>query len=484
MLKKLIFALLAFSLLTCISFAENVTVSTLPKLGEALTRAASGDHIGVTGALYDSVGFTVNDDVTLESDSYTPGEISLIGSARVVNKGIIEKNAVSFSSGTPSIENLGQLYLNSVPAGAVLTNRGWVMSTGGLDLGGTFILESGSSLNFSVGSVSGSKNVIRMSLGARFVNKTNKTYTAILPDGTGVSLWGNTDFTVIKPSAPKIYLEDTGASGQRMLTITSPDAGATIYFTIDGSDPNIYSNIYQKSVYVSANANVKACARLTNSVMSDIADSLSAAAGINEAAPEPAEPAPAPALPTPAESAPAKVSSPVINISGGTYPCRQMLTLSCDTVGAKIYYTLDGSTPTESSPLYTGTFDIVSSATVKAIAFKADMQPSDLLTEHYRLLSYTVAQTDYSDPVSLDSFWSGCVNRIKAANGKTVTANAADCPYLPVSVIKALNEYPTELVITRSSGKTLTLPAGKAPDDYAPASRVWYSLDFLAASLG
>ncbi len=481
MLKKLISLLLAFSLLTCISFAENVTVSASPKLTAALAESVSGDHICLSADLSDAVGFTVNEGITLEQDSYTAGTVSLVGNARVVNKGVISQNAVRFSSGTPSLENHGKLYLNSVPAGCSVTNHGWVMSSGGLELGGTFILENGGSLNFSTGAVSGSKNIIRMSLGARFVNKSNKTFTAVLPDGNTVNLWGGTDFTVIKPAPPKIYLEDTGAAGQRLLTITAPDAGATIYFTIDGSTPNVLSNIYQKSVYVSENANVKACARLTNSIMSDITDSLSSPAAKPLSAPvEPAPPEPSPAESALSRPIAEKVAVPTVNISGGTYPCRQILALSCATAGAEIHYTLDGSLPTASSPLYTGEFDILSSATVRAIAIKNGMPSSDVLTEYYRLLNYTVTQTDYSDPVSLDAFWSGCVKRIESANGKTVTANAADCPYLPLSVVKALNRYPATLVITRSNGKTVTIAAGNAPADCDSSSRVWYSLDSLS----
>lgn len=50
------------------------------------------------------------------------------------------------------------------------------------------------------------------------------------------------------------------------------------------------------------------------------------------------------------------------------------------TEGAEVRYTLDGSDPCETSPLYTGPFVLDRSATVKARAFKDGMQPSDIAT--------------------------------------------------------------------------------------------------------
>ena len=60
-------------------------------------------------------------------------------------------------------------------------------------------------------------------------------------------------------------------------------------------------------------------------------------------------------------------------------------TLSCETAGAAIYYTLDGSDPTDSSTLYTNTAPIALSATttVKARAYKTDMAPSAVVSATY-----------------------------------------------------------------------------------------------------
>jgi hypothetical protein len=52
------------------------------------------------------------------------------------------------------------------------------------------------------------------------------------------------------------------------------------------------------------------------------------------------------------------------------------VTLGSDTPGAEIHYTLDGSTPTRSSDLYTGPFYVLHDTTVSAIAYKDGMLPS------------------------------------------------------------------------------------------------------------
>lgn len=59
------------------------------------------------------------------------------------------------------------------------------------------------------------------------------------------------------------------------------------------------------------------------------------------------------------------------------------VTLTCSTAGASIYYTLDGSTPTVSSTLYTGPISITKTTTVKALAAKSGYARSDVFTRTF-----------------------------------------------------------------------------------------------------
>lgn len=61
-------------------------------------------------------------------------------------------------------------------------------------------------------------------------------------------------------------------------------------------------------------------------------------------------------------------AAPVITPNGGTFSTTQSVTLSSTTASSSIYYTLDGSTPTSSSTLYSGPITLSTNTTLKAIA--------------------------------------------------------------------------------------------------------------------
>lgn len=76
-----------------------------------------------------------------------------------------------------------------------------------------------------------------------------------------------------------------------------------------------------------------------------------------------------------------KVATPSITPASGTYTSAQTVTISDGTSGSTIRYTTDGSTPTTTSgTVYSGTFTVSATTTVKAIAYKSGMTNSDVAT--------------------------------------------------------------------------------------------------------
>jgi len=79
----------------------------------------------------------------------------------------------------------------------------------------------------------------------------------------------------------------------------------------------------------------------------------------------------------------ATVATPTISPTAGFYTTAQTITLSCDTVGATIRYTLDGTDPVPTSTLYTAPFALNTTATVKARAWKTGLDSSYVASATY-----------------------------------------------------------------------------------------------------
>ena len=84
------------------------------------------------------------------------------------------------------------------------------------------------------------------------------------------------------------------------------------------------------------------------------------------------------------DNRPEQVETPTITpyntIDGVTFIGTQEIYLFCNTDGAAIHYTLDGTKPTKDSTQYSGPFTIDKNCVVKAIAVKEGMADSDVVT--------------------------------------------------------------------------------------------------------
>lgn len=71
--------------------------------------------------------------------------------------------------------------------------------------------------------------------------------------------------------------------------------------------------------------------------------------------------------------------------ASGAYNNVQTITVSCDTPSSIIYYTLDGSSPTTSSTLYTGPFQLAESAILSVLATHTGMFSAPIVQRTYAI---------------------------------------------------------------------------------------------------
>jgi len=166
--------------------------------------------------------------------------------------------------------------------------------------------------------------------------------------------------------APTFYPAAGGVGSGTELTISDLHTDATIYYTIDGNDPTTSSTEYDPSSKptITDVITFKAIAVKTGEANDNFVQSDVASASYTLLAP---------------------VETPEITLAEGTYTSAQTTTITCDTEGATIYYTTNGTNPTTSSTEYSGAISINESMTIKAIAAKDGMANSAIAEATYTI---------------------------------------------------------------------------------------------------
>lgn len=185
-----------------------------------------------------------------------------------------------------------------------------------------------------------------------------------------------TTFTVIAPvlDAPVITAAGEDAPGDNTfyfnstVTITAA-AGASIYYTTDGTVPTDASTLYTAPFQITQTATVKAIATMANWQNSDVTS-----LDVTITAPT--------------------VATPVFTPLAGTYADSVSVCIACATDGAEIRYTTDGTEPTEASTLYTAPILLTATTTVKAKAFKTAWFASETAMAAYTVVFEPVLAVD------------------------------------------------------------------------------------------
>ncbi|QNI33074.1 chitobiase/beta-hexosaminidase C-terminal domain-containing protein [Alloacidobacterium dinghuense] len=142
-------------------------------------------------------------------------------------------------------------------------------------------------------------------------------------------------------SAPQFSVPGGTYQAYKSVTITDATPGATIYYTVSGVTPTIYSTQYTGPISVNRNMTLKAIAAVPGGPVSAVATATYSFV---------------------------PPVAPVFSTPGGTYQAYKSIAISDATAGAAIYYTVSGVTPTVYSTQYTGSITVNRNMTLKAIA--------------------------------------------------------------------------------------------------------------------
>ncbi|HEY0795306.1 MAG TPA: chitobiase/beta-hexosaminidase C-terminal domain-containing protein [Acidisarcina sp.] len=210
------------------------------------------------------------------------------------------------------------------------------------------------------------------------------------------------------------------------VALSDVTTGAAIYYTTDGTVPTATSTLYSLPIAVSSSEVITAIA-----IAPGFGNSTAASASY--------------------VIVPPIAATPVFSPVPGNYTSSQTVTILDGTIGAKIYYTTDGTVPTAASTLYTQPLIVSSNETISAIAIAAGHTNSLVAQGAYVFTkaqlsaptftpaagTYTTAQsvalsdvtpaaaiyytTDGSTPTTASKLYSG---QILVASNETLTAIA------------------------------------------------------------
>jgi hypothetical protein len=150
------------------------------------------------------------------------------------------------------------------------------------------------------------------------------------------------------------------------------------------------------------------------------------------------------------------VATPTFTPAEGEYTEAQSVTIACETEGATIYYTIDGTDPTENSTVYTEAIAISENTTVKAYAVKENMLDSDVATAEYtiNIVPPTPSETSYKLITNANALVAGDKYIIVGIKGETYKALGK----------QATNNRPA-VTVTPSNDTITVIPASAADED-------------------
>jgi len=196
--------------------------------------------------------------------------------------------------------------------------------------------------------------------GAISVTATETINAIAVASGYANSAVGTAAYTINLPAATPTFSPAGGAyTSVQSVTLADTTAGATIYYTTNGTTPTTSSTVYSGAISVTSTETIKAIATAPGFSSSPVGSATYTLT-----------------LPT---------ATPAFSPAVGTYTTIQSVTITSATPSATIYYTTNGTAPTTSSTVYTGPITVGVSETIEAIATATGYTTSAVGTAVYTI---------------------------------------------------------------------------------------------------
>ncbi|AXC12918.1 hypothetical protein ACPOL_3635 [Acidisarcina polymorpha] len=248
--------------------------------------------------------------------------------------------------------------------------------------------------------------------------------------------------TIPTVATPVITPPGDTFNGSQRVSITSATPGAQIYYTTDGTTPTINSHIYTGPLTVTETETITAIANATGYLQGQPATATFYSA--------------------------ANAANPVFSLAGGTYSGSQSVAITDRSKNAVIHYTVDGSTPTTASAVYTTPIHVPVTETVQALATAPGLQPSSIVTAFYDIdppylfnfnqgfaQAQALGQMQFNGSTDLDDF------RLQLTNGGFSEAGSAFYTK-PVNIQSFTTDFTFQQSNPNGDGFTFTIQNNSA----------------------
>ena len=197
--------------------------------------------------------------------------------------------------------------------------------------------------------------------------KAKASKTGMLTSATGVALYG------IQLPAPALNPAYSTSTTTVNVVVSTTTTGAEIHYRTDGMEPTLADPIVASgsAVAITRSTTLRAKSFMTGWAPSD---TTAGSYAISAAA----------------------LTAPTIVPASGTFTTPQTVNIVRPAADAIVRFTLDGSDPTLSSPLYTEPLLVDASMTVKAKAFRLDTLPSTIASATFTINNGAVAEPTLS----------------------------------------------------------------------------------------